>query len=142
VGALFPSLISAGLSGSPLPTTAGQVLVVDVWASWCAPCRQSFPAYAQIFKSLAPRGLRLIAVSVDQDAGAYDEFLRRFRPPFEMVRDPSQSLVRKLEVPTMPTLYVVDRAGRVRYLHRGYHGAATEAAIRGEIEALLAEKSP
>jgi thiol-disulfide isomerase/thioredoxin len=142
VGDVFPSLTTAGLSGPPLAATAGQVVIVDVWASWCAPCRQSFPAYGRLFKDMGPRGLQLVAVSVDQDAGSYDEFVKRFHPGFEVTRDASQTLVRRLEVPTMPTLYVVDRAGRVRYLHRGYHGAQTDAELRTEVEVLLAEKFP
>jgi thiol-disulfide isomerase/thioredoxin len=141
VGAAFPALASAGLAGD-VPATAGQVLVVDFWASWCAPCKASFPAYARLHAAYAARGLVIVAVSVDEDAAAYAAFVKKFAPPFATVRDATQQLVRTVNVPTMPTSYLVARDGKVRFVHSGFHGEETEKALRAEIEALLAEKSP
>jgi thiol-disulfide isomerase/thioredoxin len=140
VGDTFPSIAAAGVSGT-LPETQGQVVFVDFWASWCAPCKASFPAYGRIFSSYAPRGLVVVAVSVDESGSAYAGFVKRNAPPFPTVRDQTQSLVRAVQVPTMPTSYLIGRDGRVRYRHVGYHGAQTERELRTEIEALLAEKS-
>jgi len=140
VGDVFPELGAAGLSG-PLPATQGQVVFVDFWASWCAPCKASFPAYARIFSDYAPKGLVMVAVSVDESASAYAGFLRRAAPPFPTVRDQHQLLVRQVRVPTMPTSYLIGRDGKVRYLHVGYHGAQTERDLRREIDALLAERN-
>ena len=140
VGDAFPALSGAGLSG-PVPATRGQVVFVDFWASWCAPCKASFPAYARIFADYAPQGLVVVAVSVDESDAAYAGFLKRSAPPFPTVRDARQALVRQVRVPTMPTSYLIGRDGRVRYLHLGYHGAQTERELRAEIETLLAEKT-
>jgi len=139
VGDVFPSLATADLSGS-VPPTSGQVVFVDFWASWCAPCKASFPAYGRIFSDFARRGLVMVAVSVDESASAYSTFVKKSAPPFPTVRDQHTKLVREVQVPSMPTSYVIGRDGKVRYIHVGFHSGETEKALRGEIEALLAEK--
>jgi len=142
VGGFFPSLTSSELADGTLPTTAGKVVLVDFWASWCAPCKASFPAYARLYSEFAQRGLVIVAVSVDESPAAYESFVQRFRPPFSVVLDKNQLLVRAVQVPTLPTSYLIDREGRVRYSHPGFHGAATEQALRREIETLLSKQLP
>jgi thiol-disulfide isomerase/thioredoxin len=139
-GAVFPALTSAGLAGD-VPAAAGKILLVDFWASWCTPCKASFPAYARLHAAYAARGLVIVAVSVDEDPAAYAAFVKKFAPPFATVRDATQQLVRAVNVPTMPTSYLVGFDGKVRHVHSGFHGEETEKALRAEIEALLAEKS-
>ena len=141
-GGEFPALAQAGLTGGPLPETAGKVVLVDFWASWCAPCKASFPVYAKIDSAYAGRGLVIVAVSVDESASAYAAFVARLKPPFATLHDSRQKLVAQVQVPTMPTSYLVDRAGRVRFVHAGFHGEQTERDLRREIEFLLAEKAP
>jgi thiol-disulfide isomerase/thioredoxin len=141
VGDSFPSLASAGLSGA-LPDTEGRVVLVDFWASWCAPCKASFPAYARLQADYAARGLVIVAISVDQDSAAYAAFVDRFHPPFATMHDGAQRLVSQVKVPAMPTCYLLSRNGRVRYLHQGFHGEATERELRRQIDSLLVEKTP
>jgi thiol-disulfide isomerase/thioredoxin len=140
VGDPFPSLQSADLDGAK-PDTAGKVLLVDFWASWCTPCKASFPAYGRIYGDYSPRGLALVAVSVDKVAGDYAAFLKKMAPPFATARDVGQKLVRLVQVPAMPTSYLIGRDGRVRYIHEGFHSAGTEGELRKEIEELLNEKT-
>jgi thiol-disulfide isomerase/thioredoxin len=139
-GDAFPSLAAAGLRGT-LPATAGQVVLVDFWASWCAPCKASFPVYAKIHGDFAARGLVIVAVSIDENVPDYDRFVRKLAPPFATLLDPGRKLVGQVEVPTMPTSYLVGRDGRVRFVHSGFHDD-TERELRQEIETLLAEKTP
>jgi len=139
-GDAFPALIPAELDGGPIPTLSGHVAVVDFWASWCAPCKASFPAYARLHADFAARGLVVLAVSVDERLGDYETFLKRWHPPFATVRDAHKRLVSAVQVPTMPTSYVLGRDGRVRFVHVGFHGAATENEMRAQIESLLALK--
>src|SRR5580658_5899083 len=77
VGDPFPPLSSAGLVGGALPATSGKVVLVDFWASWCAPCRLSFPAYGRLNSEFAAKGLVIVAVSVDQAPADYEAFLRK-----------------------------------------------------------------
>ena len=141
-GNAFPPLASAGLTGGSLPETAGHVVFIDFWASWCAPCTASFPAYSQLQAEYSPRGLVIVAVIVDEDPSLYSAFVARLKPAFATLNDPKHVLVREVQVPTMPTSYLVDRSGRVRFVHAGFHGQQTERELRQEIEALLGEKPP
>ena len=125
-GDAFPVWATAGLTGGPLPVTAGHVTIVDFWASWCAPCKASFPAYARIQADYAARGLVVVAVSVDDRVLDYEGFLAKFHPSFATLLDQRKRLVSMVKVPAMPTSYVLDRDGRVRFVHEGFHGSATE----------------
>lgn len=141
-GDLFPALDQTTLVGGVLPDTAGKVTLVDFWASWCAPCKESFPFYGQLHADYAARGLRIVAVSVDQNEAVFAAFVKRMSPPFTTLRDRDQQLVRQVKVPAMPTCYLIGRDGRVHFFHQGFHGAETEELIRREIDSLLAEIPP
>jgi thiol-disulfide isomerase/thioredoxin len=137
----FPPLASAGLVGG-LPDTAGKVVLVDFWASWCAPCKASFPVYSRLQSTYADRGLLVVAVSVDDSATAFAGFVAKLKPTFVTVQDAEHKLVSVVQVPTMPTSYLVDRSGKVRFMHLGFHGDQTERELRKELEILLNEKLP
>lgn len=139
-GDFFPDLKNAAPTGTELPDTNGSVVLVDFWASWCAPCKASFPAFARLHSDYGERGLVVVAVSVDEKAAAYAAFLKKMVPPFVVVRDENRKLVSAVKVPTMPTSYLLGRDGRVRFVHSGFHGAATENELRRNIEAVLNEK--
>ncbi len=136
-GAAFPPLAADGLAGGPLPDTSGKVVIVDFWASWCAPCKASFPAYSRLQGEFAARGLVVVGISVDESPAAYAAFVARLKPSFATLHDSKHALVALVQVPTMPTSYLVDREGKVRFVHAGFHGDATERELRSEIEGLL-----
>ena len=143
-GDVFPALTATGLvpvGNTRLPPTKGQVVLVDFWASWCAPCKASFPMMAQLHKDFAGQGLVIAAVGVDEKLAAATAFVKKLSPPFATLHDREQTLVEQVVVPTMPTSYLVGRDGRVRFVHRGFHGDATARELRKQIEVLLAEKS-
>jgi thiol-disulfide isomerase/thioredoxin len=142
VGDAFPELAAGALEGGAVPATAGRIVMVDFWASWCAPCKASFPAYARLQADYGPRGVVIVAVSVDEHREAFEAFVKKFAPPFVALRDGQQRLVREVRVPAMPTCYLVGRDGRVRFLHQGFHGADTDRELRRELDALLAENPP
>ena len=139
VGAPFPDLSTFGLEGT-LPVREGRVVLVDFWATWCAPCKASFPFYTALQTELAPKGFTLIAVSVDKKAAPYEEFVKRFAPSFTTVRDGAQKMVATIQPPAMPTCYLIDRQGVLRLVHSGFHGDADGQKLRAEIVKLLEEK--
>ena len=142
VGDMFPALGQAGLvnlAGGPLPDTRGKVLLVDFWASWCAPCKASFPAMGRLHRDLGPKGVVVVAIGIDEKPAAALAFWKRLNPPFATLHDAGQKLVPQVAPPTMPTSYLVGRDGRVRFVHQGFQGEATERELRRHLEALLAE---
>jgi thiol-disulfide isomerase/thioredoxin len=146
VGDAFPDLAASGLSvlggGEKLPDLRDKVVLVDFWASWCAPCKASFPAMGKLHADFASRGLTIVAVSVDENRPAAAGFWKKMAAPFFGAHDSSKKMVGEVAVPAMPTSYLMGRDGRVRFIHQGFHGDATEREVRKEIEALLAEKAP
>jgi thiol-disulfide isomerase/thioredoxin len=142
VGDKFPPLDAFTFAGGIPPDTTGKVTLVDFWASWCAPCKASFPTYAQLHADCQARGLVVVAVSVDENQAAFEAFVRQLKPPFATVRDQDRRLVSRVNVPAMPTCFLLDRDGRVRFVHQGFHGADTALEIRREIDTLLAENPP
>jgi thiol-disulfide isomerase/thioredoxin len=144
VGDAFPALTSAdliALAGTEVPPTAGKIVLVDFWASWCAPCKASFPMMAKLHRDYTGRGLVIAAIGVDEKPAAALAFARKLAPPFATLHDREQKLVQQVVVPAMPTSYLIGRDGRVRFIHQGFHGDSTDRELRKQIEALLAEKS-
>jgi peroxiredoxin len=117
----------------------GRVLVVDFWASWCGPCKQSFPALDELYAELHARGLEVLAVSVDESRKDADAFLAAHPHRMTVLFDPQAKAAEAFGVDGMPSTFVIDRQGRVRSRHEGYTPGVTDA-IRRQVEALLAEK--
>lgn len=127
------------ISGSGFPELAGKVVLVDFWASWCAPCKASFPALDKLHREFSSRGFAVVAVGIDEKPAAAAAFVKKLSPGFVTLHDHRQELVRRVEVPTMPTSFLLGADGKVRFIHRGFHGDRTEAELRRQIEGLLAE---
>lgn len=140
-GDALPEWAAYELEGE-VPDLAGKVVMIDVWASWCAPCKASFPAYAKLQQEWADRGFVILGVSVDRKARDYERFLRQTPSGFATVRDVTQKLAATLSPPAMPTSYIFGRDGKLRSLHQGYRGDRTVELLRAEIEPLLKESQP
>ncbi len=91
----------------------GKVLVLNFWASWCPPCVQEAPSLSEFAKQLAPAGVVVLAVSVDQNQSQYEAFIKKFQVAFQTVRDPEQNLSYKYGTFQFPESYIIDRSGKV-----------------------------
>lgn len=116
----------------------GKVVYVDFWASWCGPCRQSFPWMKSLYESKAKDGLVIIAVNVDQEKKLADAFLSEFSPSFKIIFDPAGKLATDFKVAGMPSAYIIDRDGKPRFKHIGFHLEKREQ-YEQEIQSLLDE---
>jgi thiol-disulfide isomerase/thioredoxin len=137
VGDLFPTLGRFQLEGALPEKLEGKVVLVDFWASWCGPCKKSFPVLNDLHKTYQERGLVILAVSVDKDRAAMEAFLKKMPASFSIVRDAGQKLVAAASVAAMPSSFLLDGHGRVRFLHTGFKGDETRQQYVKEIEELL-----
>lgn len=120
--------------------TKGKVVLVDFWASWCPPCKESFPALNLIQRDYRARGVQVIAVNVDERQKDADAFLSAHPHQLLVVFDPQGTSPKAFNVRGMPTSFVIDRLGEIRYTHQGYT-TAIDTAYRRELDALVAEPS-
>lgn len=139
VGDTFPDLASFKVEGKLPESLKGKVVMIDFWASWCDPCKDSFPAMEDLQKRYGPKGLVVIAINVDEDRKEMEDFLKKHAPSpsFTLVRDATQKLVEKAGITTMPGSFLIDREGKVRFVHNGYRGDETKKKYEREIESLL-----
>jgi len=137
VGDSFPDLAGFKLEGKLPDSLKGKVVIVDFWASWCQPCKESFPAMNELQKKYADKGLVIIAVNEDEESSDMKDFLKDNAATFTVVRDAKQKLVGEAGIQTMPSSFVLDATGKVRFAHSGFHGAETRKEYEQQIESLL-----
>jgi cytochrome c biogenesis protein CcmG, thiol:disulfide interchange protein DsbE len=122
-----------------ISTFRGRVVYLDFWASWCGPCRQSFPWMQTLKNTYEDQGLTIVAVNLDADRVDAEKFLNQFKPTFDVRYDPDGKLAEVYTVKSMPSSVLIDRHGVTRFPHMGFRpvdGAVYEAQLRE----LLAEK--
>jgi len=119
----------------------GQVLYLDFWASWCPPCRESFPFMNALDAELRDKGLRIVAISVDKTADEARHFLERYPARFTLGLDVKAACPAAFALPGMPTSYLIDRSGVIRAVHAGFRSDDAEEIRRQALEALSA-RSP
>jgi cytochrome c biogenesis protein CcmG, thiol:disulfide interchange protein DsbE len=117
----------------------GRVVYLDFWASWCAPCRQSFPWMQAMKDAYESRGLTVLAVNLDQHRGDAERFLAQFHPSFDVRFDPQGTVAERFKVQGMPTGLLIDRHGVVRFTHIGFR-PVDAAAYENQLREILAEK--
>jgi peroxiredoxin len=125
---------SGGVRASP-GDHRGQVVIVDFWATWCDPCRDSFPVYQRLVSRF--RGdLAILGVSVDEDPDGIAAFAQQTGVKFPLAWDEGQVVARQYGPDKMPTSFMLDRNGIVRYVHSGFR-SGDEDDIEAEVQALL-----
>lgn len=137
VGDPFPDLARFHIEGKLPDTLQGKVVVVDFWASWCGPCKNSFPVMEELYHRFSDKGLVILAINVDESRAAMQEFLKEHPVTFNVVRDARKKLVAAVNIPSMPTSFILDKEGKVHSVHHGFHGLETRKAYIKEIEELL-----
>jgi len=119
----------------------GKVVLVDFWASWCAPCQASFPMLDRLYRQRHSDGLEVLAINVDEERQAAEAFLAKRPHAMPVFFDPKGHAPEAFRVEGMPSSYLLDRRGRIRFKHVGYT-SSVGAAYEREVDALLAEEAP
>lgn len=133
--ACSPQALAQSVSLAPLK---GQVVYLDFWASWCTPCKASFPFMNELHQQLASKGLVILAVNLDEQRAAADRFLQTTPAQFRIAYDPQGQTPEQYQVKAMPTAVLIDRKGQVRHVHAGFRERDKDA-LRAQVEALLKE---
>lgn len=137
VGSPAPELDLPAIGGgrASLEAARGKVVIVDFWATWCAPCRASFPHY----QALAARHegeVVVLGVSEDDDSEGIAEFAAETGARFPLAWDREKTVAARFEPGAMPTSFVIDRNGVVRHVHEGFRDG-DEAALERVVSGLL-----
>ncbi|MBV2129092.1 TlpA family protein disulfide reductase [Arsukibacterium indicum] len=130
------------LEGSPVSSMQqlkGQVVLVDFWASWCAPCRKSFPWLNTMQQRYGSDGLLVLAVNEDSERNDASRFLQQVPARFAVLYDLNGAVAEQYQLPGMPSSYLIDKKGQIRYRHIGFKHA-DNADYEAKIRQLLAEE--
>lgn len=130
-GKAAPDIVLRGADGKAQQLSAlrGKIVYLDFWASWCAPCRKSFPWMNELHKRFRERGLVVIAVNLDEKREDADAFLARYPAQFRIAYDAAATGAKSFGVKGMPTSFLIARDGTVIFEHKGYR-----ESLNGDIE--------
>jgi thiol-disulfide isomerase/thioredoxin len=121
-----------------LKDTLGKVVYLDFWASWCAPCRTSFPLLNKLHEKLKAKGFEVIAVNLDEDKAKAEKFLQEIPVGFTVLHDSKGEWADKYVVESMPTSFILDKQGNVQNIHHGFTAGDIEE-LEKKITELLAK---
>lgn len=125
--------------GLDLARYQGKVVYLDFWASWCKPCRQSFPWMDAMQKKYAADGLVIVAVDEDEEAEDAQKFLAARSVSFDVLPDPKGEVAERYDLIGMPSSFIIGRDGQVLKKHQGFF-EDSPAAFEAEIRAALGKQ--
>jgi cytochrome c biogenesis protein CcmG, thiol:disulfide interchange protein DsbE len=142
VGNLAPAFHARPVVGPKAPIDLaglrGEVVLLDFWGTFCEPCKKSFPKLEDLNRRYAASGLRVIGISEDEedDKGKIATFAENYGAKFPLAWDADKTIAKLYNPETMPSSFLVDRHGIVRFVHVGFHDGE-ELALEQEIKQLL-----
>jgi peroxiredoxin len=126
----------SSLDGEPVALSdyRGQVVVVNLWATWCPPCKAEMPAINTFYKAYRDEGFVVLAVNSQEDAATVQTFIQANGFSFPVLLDQQAEVINRYQVRGLPTTFIIDRDGIIRYVHTG---AITENQLERIIKPLL-----
>ena len=123
IGAPVPAYAAVSLAGDTVSLAAqrGKVVLLNVWATWCHPCRDEIPELQALHEQYASRGLELVGISVDTESAddAIRAFMRDFRMTYPVWRDPGERISAQFHIVGVPATFLIDRDGVLRWRKTG-----------------------
>ena len=140
VGDAPPAIDLPDQSGAKvsLAELRGKVVLVDFWASWCAPCREEMPALQALHEKYAEDGLVIVGINIDRSPKQMNRFLKGSPVTFRIVHDSKKKVASTYAPSAMPTSYFIGRDGTLRYIHEGFRTEDTPA-LEAQLKSLLAQ---
>jgi peroxiredoxin len=138
-GQRAPSFSLSSLKGDKvsLAGLAGKVVVLDFWAQWCEPCKRELPELDKLQKEYAQKGVKIITVNIDKQREHAAELVRTLGlSSLDVLLDPAGAVAATYDLPKMPSSYLVDKKGVVRFVHEGYENGDV-ARFKKELEELI-----
>jgi len=133
-----PDFTLSNLDGTKvtLSDLKGQAVLINVWATWCPPCRVEMPSIQAAYAQYHDQGFTVVAVNLQEDPGAVATFIREQQLTFPALLDPDGQVSRTYQAVSLPSSFFVDRRGVIRAV---YHGPMPRSIIAGTVEQLLQE---
>jgi peroxiredoxin len=116
----------------------GEVVLINFWASWCGPCRQEMPELEAIYQKYQSLGFTILGINVDKDRAMADKVINKTTLSFPILFDSDNAVTELYKVDAMPTTVMVDRNGKVRFIHRGYKPGYEDEYVK-QIKTLIRE---
>jgi peroxiredoxin len=132
----LPTLKGGKLS---LASLRGKVVVLDFWAQWCEPCKRELPELEKLSKAYAGKDVAFVSINIDKQRDNAARLAQQLGLTFDVGLDPAGSVAGQYDLPKMPTSFVIDKKGVVRYVHEGFEGAGDVERFKKEIDELLSK---
>jgi len=116
----------------------GEVIMLNFWASWCDTCKQGMPVLNDIYLRYRDEGFTLFSINIEKEPEKARKALRELQVSFPVLMDTTHEVSEKYEVDEMPSTYLIDRDGNLRYTHRGFPGGFDDVLVK-EVRELMAE---
>ena len=139
IGETAPPFSLKSISGSGwvnLDSQSDKILYIDFWASWCGPCKLSFPSMIKLKELFKDEPFEIIAISVDTDLRAATKFLDSYKINFQVALDRDGAVAEKYALPGMPSSFLLDQDRKIIAMHKGFR-KSDFTKIKEEIEEAL-----
>ncbi|MGZ3440738.1 MAG: TlpA family protein disulfide reductase [Polyangia bacterium] len=140
-GQRAPEFSLPSLKGSTvaLSQLRGKVVLVDFWAQWCEPCKKELPQLDRLSKEYSSKGVVVLAVNIDKQRENAERMVKQLGLTLDVLLDPAGSVAGSYDLPKMPTSFVVDKKGIVRYVNEGFDGPKDVERFKHELDELVAK---
>jgi peroxiredoxin len=137
-GQRAPEFSLPALSGSTvaLSSLRGKVVLIDFWAQWCEPCKKELPQLDRLAKQYAGKGVVVVAVNIDKQKENAERMVKQLGVSLPVLLDPAGSVASTYDLPKMPTSFVVDKKGIVRFVNEGFDGPKDVDRFKQELDEL------
>ena len=132
------TLKSASGKNIRLSELKGRIVMLNFWATWCGPCAEEIPHLNELHDSLDPYDFELLGINIDEDQSKAIHLAKKLEVNFPVLFDEDKNVSRSFDIKAMPTTIIIDRAGKIRHVNKGYKKGYIERYHR-QVQALRKE---